>query len=92
MLISSVDRSVPKGVHMLAIIDAPIILGLLILVPFFVILPVWFAWVALTRAGLAGPLALLLLVPFGILIVFGVLAFAEWPNLPRRRPDLAQTL
>jgi hypothetical protein len=76
---------------MLAIIDAPIILGIFILVP-FCFLPVWFAWVALSRAGLAGPLALLLLVPFGILIVFGVLAFAEWPNLPRRRPDLAQTL
>lgn len=77
---------------MLAIIDLPIILGLLILLPFFVILPVWFAWVALTRAGLAGPLALLLLVPFGALIVYGVLAFAEWPNLPRRKSDLAQTL
>jgi hypothetical protein len=77
---------------MLAIIDAPIILGLLILVPFFAILPVWFAWVALTRAGLAGPLALLLLVPFGIVIVFGVLAFAEWPSLPRPNPDASQTL
>jgi hypothetical protein len=70
---------------MLAIVDAPIIFGLLIVfVPFYV-LPLWFGWVALNRAGLAGPIALLALVPFGLAVVLGILAFAEWPNLPRQR-------
>lgn len=69
---------------MLAIIDAPIILGLFIVFAPLYILPIWFGWVALNRAGLAGPLALLTLVPFGLIIVLGILAFAEWPKLPRK--------
>ena len=64
---------------MLAIIDAPIILGILIIWCLFVFCPCGsHGW--RLGAGRAGPLALLLLVPLGILIVFGVLAFAEWPN------------
>jgi hypothetical protein len=49
----------------------------------FLILPIWFAWVALDRAGLPGALSLLTFVPFGIVIVLGILAFAKWPNIPR---------
>ena len=69
---------------MLAIIDAPILLGLLLVFVPFVILPIWFSWIAFDRAGLPGPLALLNLIPFGLIIVLGIFAFAEWPNLPRR--------
>jgi thiol:disulfide interchange protein len=69
---------------MLAIIDAPIILGLLLVGVPLLILPIWFAWVALDRAGLSGALSLLILVPFGIVIVLGILAFAKWPNLPQQ--------
>lgn len=73
---------------MLAIIDTPIYLGLLLVFVPFVVLPIWFTWKALDRAGLGGSLALLWLVPFGAPIVLGVLAFANWPNLPRKITDL----
>jgi len=55
---------------------------LLVFVP-FALLPVWFLWKALDRAGLAGPLALLWFVPLGGIVVLGVLAFADWPVLQR---------
>lgn len=68
--------------RMLGFIDAPIILGILVVAPLY-IAPIWFLWRALDRAGLAGPLALLWIIPFGALIPLGTLAFADWPRLPR---------
>lgn len=68
---------------LLAFIDVPIILGVLVLVVPLGIVPVWFLWRILDRAGLAGPLALLWLVPLGSLIILGLLAFSDWPRLPK---------
>jgi uncharacterized membrane protein YhaH (DUF805 family) len=40
-------------------------------------------WRILTKAGLAGPLALLILIPgFGWIIVVCILAFSEWKVAP----------
>ena len=66
---------------MLAFIDAPIILSILLTSIILAILPIWFTWRALDRAGLAGPLALIGVIPLGVFVVLGILAFAEWPNL-----------
>jgi hypothetical protein len=73
----------------LALIETPIFLGFWLLL-IFAVLPIWFLWRALDRAGLVGAMALLSLIPFGIFVVMGVLAFAPWPNLPEKQdPRLA---
>jgi hypothetical protein len=51
-------------------------------------LPLWFLWRAFRRAGLPEPLALLALVPGGIFVALGILAFADWPALRRTRPQI----
>ncbi|MGC8485773.1 MAG: hypothetical protein ACP5O6_09100 [Candidatus Baltobacteraceae bacterium] len=68
----------------LAFIAAPFVGSLALFVLVLAILPIWFLWRALDRAGLAGPLALISLIPFGLFVVLGILAFAEWPNLRMR--------
>jgi hypothetical protein len=50
------------------------------------LLPMWFLWRAFKRAGLPAPIALLTLVPGGIFIALGILAFAEWPALRNLHP------
>lgn len=70
---------------MLGIIDAPIWIFLLVVFGGIFILPIWFSWVALNRAGLAGPLALLWLIPFGGVLALGILAFSRWPAMQPRR-------
>jgi uncharacterized membrane protein YhaH (DUF805 family) len=48
---------------------------------------VFIFWRILTKAGLAGPLALLVLVPgIGWIIVVCILAFAEWRVVPAPSP------
>lgn len=47
------------------------------------ILPIWFLWRIIDRTGLVGGMALLTLIPGGFLIVLGVVAFSDWPNLPQ---------
>jgi hypothetical protein len=52
-------------------------------------LPIWFLWRIIDRVGLVGPMALLCFIPGGYLVVLGVLAFSNWPNLsdaPRAIP------
>ena len=51
------------------------------------ILPIWFLWRIIDRTGLVGGMALLTLIPGGFLIVLGVVAFSDWPNLPRPSLD-----
>jgi hypothetical protein len=54
------------------------------------LLPMWFLWRAFKRAGLPAPIAFLALVPGGIFLALGILAFAEWPalrNSPSSRID-----
>ena len=69
---------------LLAFIDAPIVGALALFLVVLAVLPIWFTWRALDRAGLAGPLALIGIIPFGIFVVLGILAFAEWPSLQGR--------
>jgi uncharacterized membrane protein YhaH (DUF805 family) len=48
---------------------------------------VFLYWRILTKAGLAGPLALIVLVPgIGWIIVVCILAFAEWRVIPAPSP------
>lgn len=69
---------------MLAFIDVPIVLSVFFFAIILAVIPIWFTWRALDRAGLAGPLALIGLIPLGIFIVLGILAFAEWPILKQQ--------
>ena len=46
------------------------------------LLPIWFLWRIIDRTGLVGAMALLSLLPGGFLVVLGVVAFSEWPNMP----------
>ncbi|MBP2232266.1 hypothetical protein [Azospirillum agricola] len=46
---------------------------------------VWPFWRILRRAGLPTWWALLVLIPFGLVPVIGVLAHSRWPVLPERR-------
>ena len=62
-------------------LNMPLFLPIFLVIIILAVLPIWFTWRALDRAGLAGPLALIGVIPFGILVVLGILAFAEWPNL-----------
>ena len=48
------------------------------------LLPTWFLWRAFKRAGLPPPIALLALVPGGVFLALGILAFGDWPAL--RKP------
>jgi hypothetical protein len=59
-------------------------LGILVAAVFF-LYPLWRIF---SRAGLPAPLALLVLLPLGQLIVALILAFARWPNTepPASRP------
>ena len=43
---------------------------------------IYLHWRIFTKAGMAGPLALLIIVPFGALIVPCILAFGEWKVAP----------
>jgi hypothetical protein len=49
------------------------------------VLVVWPLWRVCSRAGFPGPLALVALIPLGLIVLLFVLAFAEWPAM-RRRP------
>lgn len=46
----------------------------------FTIIPVFFLWRIMSKAGYAGAWALLGLFPLFTVVLLGFLAFAEWPN------------
>jgi MFS family permease len=54
------------------------VLFFLAIIAFFIFL----YWRIFTKAGMSGPLALLLLVPFGPIIVLCILAFGQWKVVP----------
>lgn len=57
--------------------------GILIVGVLFSALLVWLFWRSFTKAGLSGPLSLLVLIPgIGVLIVLCILAFSEWKVVP----------
>jgi hypothetical protein len=53
------------------------------------VLLVWPLWRVCSRAGFPGALALLAIIPLGLIVLLFVLAFAEWPARQRtpRPPD-----
>ena len=55
------------------------------------VLILWPLWRICSRAGFSGALALLVIIPFGVIVLLFVLAFAEWPAL-RRRPGQQEEL
>ena len=64
---------------------------LLIVIPFVLlclILKIVAMWKICSRAGLSGPLALLMLVPFGDLILPLYVAFTKWPTLEQKPKDI----
>ena len=48
-----------------------LISALLLVVPLWMILP---------RAGMASPIALVAIIPFGAVVLLWILAFKRWPN------------
>jgi len=75
----------------------PEIIPLLILffvIPFVLlclILKVVAFWKICSRVGFSGPLGLLMLVPFGDIILPLVVAFAKWPVLEQRLKEFNQS-
>jgi len=43
---------------------------------------VFLLWRVFTKAGMSGPLALLVLIPFGPIVVLCILAFGDWKVVP----------
>jgi hypothetical protein len=60
-----------------------------LLVLLLLVLVVWPLWRVCSRAGFPGPLALVAIIPLGLIVLLFVLAFAEWPALRRwpRQPE-----
>ncbi|HEX4154702.1 MAG TPA: hypothetical protein VHY48_03730 [Acidobacteriaceae bacterium] len=68
--------------HIMGLIAGVWIFALLLILV-FVIFFIFLYWRIFTKAGLAGPLALLLLIPgIGRLIVLCILAFGRWNVVP----------
>jgi len=59
-----------------------IILVLVLFVLAIIAFYIFLHWRIFTKAGMAGPLSLLLLVPFGSIIVPCILAFGDWRVVP----------
>ncbi len=71
---------------LIAGMGAAVLLFGVLLTVFFV----WLFWRIFTKAGLAGPLSLLVLVPgIGALIVICILAFSQWRVVPASSGYLA---
>ena len=64
----------------MSIMLLPIII-VLVSIPVAILLTVLPFWFICKKAGFHGALSLLMLVPLGNIILFFVLAFAEWPAL-----------
>jgi hypothetical protein len=57
----------------------------------FIIFAIFLWWRICSKAGYSGAMGLLMLVPFGELILLCILAFGHWPTL-RELEQLRQTL
>ena len=71
---------VPGFFEMLIILSIALVINVLPLIAF---------WQICTKAGFPGPLALLMLVPIGNLVLLFYVAFAPWPALADREPPTA---
>ena len=64
-----------------AIFGIIMILVILAIVAAMAIFMVFLWWRIFSKAGYSGALGLLMLVPFGCLIMLCILAFSQWPSL-----------
>jgi uncharacterized membrane protein YhaH (DUF805 family) len=64
------------GIGMLVLVG----IAVLVLLAYFVFAVICW-WKIFSKAGYSGALALLMLIPFGELIVLGIAAFGKWPAL-----------
>ena len=69
---------------------APLLIILFIVIPFVLLcvsLKVIAMWKICSRAGYAGPLGLLMIVPFGDIILPLFIGFAKWPVLKEKSKE-----
>jgi hypothetical protein len=74
---------------------APLIIIFFIVIPFVLLvaaLKVIAFWKICSRVGFAGPLGLLMLVPFGDIILPLFVAFAKWPALEKKLKETTESL
>jgi len=71
-----------QAANMLSGLGAGFILFGIIFVFALLAFIIYLLWRIFAKAGLSGPLALLILVPFGPIIVLCILAFSEWKVVP----------
>ena len=71
------------GIDPGCLIAAPIIIVFFLMGGLFitavVLVQIFLWWRIFSKAGYSGALGLLLLVPFGVLIMLCILAFSQWP-------------
>ena len=72
------QQSQAQAMHAMLVM-MPILLIVSVICIAILIIPLW---KICTKAGLSGPLSLLAIIPFGILIVLYVVAFSQWKIAP----------
>ena len=73
---------------------APLLIIVFIVIPFALLclsLKVIAFWKICSRVGYAGPLGLLMLVPFGNIILPLFIAFAKWPALEQKLKETTES-
>ena len=83
----------PSGEEAIAAMGVGLLLFFLFIMAVSVVLTIVIWWKIFSKAGYSGALGLLILVPFGELILLIVLAFGKWPalqELARLRQQLNQ--
>ena len=71
-------NNIPTMVPIFTVIMVLFVLAMVAAVTVFMVF-LW--WRVFSKAGYSGALGLLMLVPFGCLIMLCILAFSKWPSL-----------
>ncbi|MBN2320743.1 MAG: hypothetical protein JXR49_16810 [Acidobacteria bacterium] len=74
---------------------APLLIIFFIVIPFILLvatLKVIAFWKICSRIGFSGPLGLLMLVPFGDIVLPLFVAFSRWPALEKKLKETAESL
>jgi hypothetical protein len=76
------DPQQQQAANMMAGMGAGVMIVVFLIFFVFLAFGIFLLWRIFTKAGMAGPLSLLVIVPFGPLIVLCILAFGEWKVVP----------
>jgi len=57
----------------------PQVLIIILIIVLLLAIPYWFSWRILGKAGYNQWLSLVVFIPYGVLVVAGILAFGDWP-------------